>query len=813
MIKLSFLALALLFLSLTMAHAQAPEESALFQSVFGKSAVEASVPLALGGVEQGEVRIRLAGETLVAVEKKTFFPLLSKIALRRVYKHIENAPEWIPATDLHLALRYNPVTSRLEIEIPPEDQKGHALTLSETADERYGDEALYPAPIGGAINYRVEKAFGSDRLGGHGLGAFLDSFVNVKGVVLENQSNYQDGSTSGTGWFRGDTRLVKDFPKSRVRTQVGDVYPQGFGFMPAAPVGGVMVARNFTLNPYRIPFPQGRGNFVLRTRSRVRTFVNGVQVKDETLPAGNYDLREVPLVNGLNTVQVEVTDELGEKRVYEFRLPTSVGLLNKGDWNFSLSYGRPFLDNQFHRSYQSQGLTSAYAQHGITQQWSLGGYGQARDNYYLTGTETGLATWLGNFFVGAGRSRQDDVEGNAASATWQRQKIGTQLFSTYTLTLRHERYGSGFNAQGGSTSAYPVSGQVLKSQWLANVTVPVRERLTASVGSSIGDTRDPDLANRHGWDLALNLRAMRNLNINFFISRNRDEHKNWNDVAYAFFTWTFDGANHLISGFHDFKNNVNRLSAIRDNNNRLYSPRVTGQIEEGPDKDGGEVDGFVPTPMADFGGRVTGAKYADSQDSDTRGVARISSALVFAWDKGRFGVGMSRPVPNSFVLFKPSPELRKQKVALRSTSPFTEGESGPFGEITFTNLLPYQYREIQLDPSRLEEGTSLEKEKYVVYPTYRSAHLIPLNDKGTVVLTGVLVDAKGLPMVLKVGAAEGKPFFTSREGRFFIEGLDKGPHVLRLDGDDGQGVAITIEAKDRGVKDLGTVPYPTGDQP
>ena len=38
--------------------------------------------------------------------------------------------------------------------------------------------------------------------------------------------------------------------------------------------------------------------------------------------------------------------------------------------------------------------------------------------------------------------------------------------------------------------------------------------------------------------------------------------------------------------------------------------------------------------------------------------------------------------------------LRKQKISLRSTSPFTEGSSGPFGEMTFANLLPYQYQEI-----------------------------------------------------------------------------------------------------------------------
>lgn len=782
--------------------AQAEDDKSLYQNVFGARTIEATLPLSMNGEERGEIRVKLKGETLEAVEKQSLLQALSKRVQKSFYTHLEKAPPWIEAKDLKIPLQYSPQNVRLEMELSPEDQAGHKLDVYDHPEFRYKKEALQPAPFGGAINYRVEKAWGADTLGGNSFGTYFDSFINMGGVVLESQSNYQDSNVSGTGWFRGDTRLVKDFPKNRVRTQVGDVYPSNFGFMPSGPVGGVMIARNFTLNPYRIPFPQGQGNFVLRTRSRVRTFVNGVQVKDETLPPGNYDLRNVPLTNGLNTVVVEATDELGERKVYEFRLPTSVGLLNQGDWNFSLSHGRHFQDSLFKRDYSptEDSITSGYVQHGITRNYSLGGYAQNQRDFNLAGIENGLATSWGNFFLGATASKQDETAAGAGSGTWQLQKIGTQLLSTYTFTLRNEQYAPGFK-----TSAFNQT-QTLKSQWQTNITVPVRELLTASLGASWGEVRDTSKSNRRGWDAALNLRAWRNLNINFFVSRNRDENKQWNDIAYVFFTWTFDGANHLISGFHDFENKVNRITAIRDNGNRLYSPRITATAEEGPTRDGGEIDAFVPTPMADIGGRLTGAKFDTSDSTYSRGVARLSSALVFAYEDGNMGVGLSRPVPNSFVLFRPSKELRRQKVGLRSTSPFTEGESGPFGEITFTNILPYQYREIQLDPTNLDEGTSLDREKFVVYPTYRSAHLIPLRDRGTVVLTGELVNAKGKPMGLKVGEVGGKPFFTTREGRFFIEGLGAGNYTLKLNDSDA-GVPLKIQKSERGVKDLGVVPY------
>ena len=426
------LLLPLLLATSSMVWAQ--EDTSLYQNVFGQRTLEAVVPLYMSGEERYEVKVRLKGEALESVDKASLLKALKKLVKPDFFKHLETAGEWITPNEIKMPLKYSAQNARLELELPPEDQAGHKLDVYDHPEVRYKREALHPAPFGGAINYRVEKAWGADPLGGASFGSYFDSFVNMGGVVLENQSSYQDSDLTGTGWFRGDTRLVKDFPKNRVRTQVGDVYPSNFGFMPAGPVGGVMIARNFTLNPYRIPFPQGQGNFVLRTRSRVRTFVNGVQVKDETLPAGNYDLRNVPLTNGLNTVVVEATDELGERRVYEFRLPTSIGLLNNGDWNFSLSHGRPFTDSLYKRTYadSEDSVTSGYVQYGFTRNFSAGGYAQNQQNFNLGGAETGLATDFGNFFVGGAASRLDDTTAGAGSATWQLQKIGTELFSTYT---------------------------------------------------------------------------------------------------------------------------------------------------------------------------------------------------------------------------------------------------------------------------------------------------------------------------------------------------------------------------------------------
>src|SRR5690606_31818142 len=146
--------------------------------------------------------------------------------------------------------------------------------------------AVYPAPVGGAVTFRGEKFWADDKIGGNYLLGGFDSFLNVNGYVLENQTVYQ--SNLEHKWFRGDTRLVKDFNDKMIRTQLGDVNYQTVGFQTLRPIGGFSFSRNFTLNPYRTPYPKFNRDFIVKTRSRVTYFVNGNLIKSEYLSPGRY---------------------------------------------------------------------------------------------------------------------------------------------------------------------------------------------------------------------------------------------------------------------------------------------------------------------------------------------------------------------------------------------------------------------------------------------------------------------------------------------------------------------------------------------
>lgn len=760
-------------------------------------AYEASLPLYDQENNLGDVLVEIEGETVKSIDRSGLKRILKGVLKEDTLNSLDKLPERIRPEILPFAIHFSPeelkLTADLALDIKTRSKTD--LGIDYTEEKR---TALRPAPFGGAINYRLEKNWAHDDLGGDYFDGQFNSFMNLNTVVLENQTYYQDNKDSP--WFRGDTRLIKDFEKSQIRTQAGDIYPQIQGFMAPRPMGGVNIARNFTLNPYRLPYPTGNQNFTLKSRSFVKYFVNSVLVKSEYLPAGNYTAKDIPLNNGLNNVLIEATDDLGQKQVFVFRASSSISLLNEGESRFDLSYGVPFLDSATKRKYlEDDGkVFSGFFQYGFSSLLSSSVYLQNQNDFNLMGAEVINATALGNFTYGGAHSILGDIDGNAASLGYQLVTQGKKWFDSHTLGLRYEYRSIDFKS-----TLLDLATEV-QNAYAATYTLPITSLMTLSVGGNFGDVRNNNLEDRYGYDASLSFRLFNQHNVSLYMSRNRDEFKRWNDVAYVFFTFMFPESNNFVSGLYDYNKESIKATLLRDNQNRLYQTRAQAITEYGEDKQTGELDLNYPTPIGDLGGRLTGNRTTTTDDTIGRGSARFNSALVFAYDDGDFGGGISRPVPGSFVLFKPEPRLKDQKIGLKSTSPFTEAETGLFDEIVFSNLIAYQYRDIQLDPTFLDPGRTLVKEKFMLYPTYRSAHLIKLEERGAVVLTGQILMPDGSPVSLQVGGLNDIPFFTNREGMIFIEGVEPGKYQLSLP-DREEKFSITVDKEDKGMKDLGTI--------
>lgn len=769
--------------------------TSVFAQVLGPS-YTAQIPLYNNDRNLGDVQVEISGEELISVDRKSLLAVLRDLIKEDTIAAIERLPSKLKPSQLSIPLRFSPEELKLEtsIELDLLARKKTDLGVDLEEEKRV---SIQPAPFGGAINYQLEQFWGHDRLGGKYFSGQFGSFINMNSLVLENQMFYQ--TNTDTQWFRGDTRLVKDFEKQNIRTQAGDIYPQIQGFMVAKPLGGVNIQRNFSLNPYRLPYPTGNQNFTLKSRSFVKYFVNSVMVKSEYLQAGNYSASDIPLNNGLNTILIEATDDLGQKQFFVFKASSNINLLNEGESRFDVSFGTPFVDTSLKRDYVNRdgNVFSGFYQYGFSSLFSSSIYLQNQQDFNLYGTEVIQAIPIGNITAGLARSSDEVREGTAGSLGYQLITQGKRWFDSHTLSLRYENRSREFKTQLTDVSTS------IQNAYAANYTIPVSNILTFSLGGNYGDVRDNTLEDRYGYDVNLSFRILNNHNLAFYVSRNRDEFKNWNDVAYVFLTISIPESNSYVSSLYDQQQKNVRVNVLRDNQNKLYTFRTQGIAEYSENRQNGELDLNYPTQIGDFGSRLSMNKL-DQFDTAARGSARFNSAFVFAYQDSELGFGMSRPIPGSFVIFKPEERLRDQKIGLKSTSPYTESQSGLFDEIVFSNLIAYQYRDIQLDPTFLEPGRSLQKEKFILYPTYRSAHLIKLSERGSVILLGRIQKPDGSPIALQVGSIGSVPFFTNRDGQIFVEGIEAGSHELAIDGLEDK-FYFSVSGDERGYKELGTI--------
>lgn len=795
--------LATLLLNLTayvgQAYSQTIIEDDLHEKIFGKKAKTEEVTIGFfsDGIEFGEVRVRLRGDKLLSIEKSSLLQVLNESIDQNEIIRLSNIKDdWIAPEDIGFPVRFSPEVLGVIATIPLGKLNPQERLLKQIAENQ--KRAIEPAPFSGAMTVRGEQFWADDQLGGNYFLGGLDSFVNMNGLVLENQTVYQSNLTNP--WFRGDTRLVKDFNKSMIRAQAGDINYQTIGFQTLRPIGGVNIGRNFFLNPYRTPYPKFNRDFIIKTRSKVTYFVNGNLIKSEFLAPGRYAVRDVPLVNGINNIVVEIEDDLGRKEVINFQQTTSINLLNDGESKFDLSAGHPFQDINQKRVYEKDNiLTSGFYQYGFTGNFTGAAYAQNYDGFNLGGVETILATSLGNFSLGGAYGGDEKFSGSVYSVGYNLALVRNEWFSAHNLNIRHELREDDFIQTWGSAPAR------IKNLSAINYSLPLFKMLTLGVGGNYGQKNEYGEVDKYGYDASLTVRLFSNINATIYAARNRDEFRNVSDLAYMLVNITFPETAQYVTAYADTSNKTRRLTYVKDNLNQLNSFKGQASVETNKTADVGDADLVFNAKLADLGVHATGFNYENGENASRQSV-RLNSSLVFAGSSEGWSWAVSRPVQTSFALLAPNEHLKDQKFGVKSTSPFSEGLSDFMGKTVFVNLLPYQYREIQLDPSAIDIGHSLGQENYVLFPTYKSGHLVFVGAPGKVTVRGKLVSPNG-EEGLRTGEITGEGvsamFFTNRKGQFLLENLMPGTYKLKTD--DEREVEFTIPEKTKGLFEIGNL--------
>jgi outer membrane usher protein len=149
---------------------------------------------------------------------------------------------------------------------------------------------------------------------------------------------------------------------------------------------------------------------------------------------------------------------------------------------------------------------------------------------------------------------------------------------------------------------------------------------------------------------------------------------------------------------------------------------------------------------------------------------------------------MTRPVYDSFVIFKPSETFKKYSIGInpegKSYGALLEGK----GNAVLPGFNSYRKGQILLEAIDLPIGYDLGESAYTFMPTYKSGAMVTVGSSAVIYAGGFLTNDSGKPQILSAFIIrslddknrEEELFFTNREGYFEIYGLTEGNWMIEL---------------------------------
>jgi outer membrane usher protein len=306
---------------------------------------------------------------------------------------------------------YDEPRQRVDIVLPNERRMPHVI------DARGAAKALDPAQAGyGAVlNYTL---FGSsvtqveDKLF-----AFTGASAQLDGRVFTPLGYLQQTGIVGTtlnrdvSVLRLDTTFVYSDPDTAVTYRAGDAISRGPAWARPIRFGGLQIERNFALRSDLVTAPLPAISGSAAVPSTVEVFVDNLRTFSHQVPAGPYNVTNLPILSSSGTARVVLRDASG--REVETSLPffASPQLLREGLVDFSVQAGYPRQSYAVEADlYSDKPFASVGVRYGLLDSLTVETYGEGGADLFNGGA--GLVTNAGAFgvFSVAGRASQHNGE-------------------------------------------------------------------------------------------------------------------------------------------------------------------------------------------------------------------------------------------------------------------------------------------------------------------------------------------------------------------------------------------------------------------
>ena len=804
------------------AAAQEPgtESGPVFERVFGHSQTVEELDLELPVIVDGRlrravparvagdlVRVRLRSSVLLVLLGETLRPdLLDRIA------RAADADGYVSLAalmEVGLVADFDRSNLSVAVTVPPELSRLRVIRLRGGQPSVFAAVEVEPQAYSAFLNARgafdwIGTTSSALKRGLQPMRLELDGAANLHDWVLEGAVSAEEDARFP--WKRREVRLVRDLPERQIRVQLGDLAYETAGFQRRQALGGLTVATNFDLQPYRVVEPAGSQEFTLDLPSQVEVIVNGRLVRSLQLLPGRYDLRDFRLGTGINDVLIRMRDSLGRERELHFGLSFEPRLLAVGTREFSLAAGVPTFERDVIRYDRDNFGYSLFHRYGLSEGLTLGANLQGDRQRRLFGLEAVFASEWGSLRADVALSDDDDAGASHAGrlqyeyydGTTQNQNRRRWIVSALSRSRRFTGVGG---AVPDNPTAYEFSASVSQEFWSTGV----RGSVATVYALGRGDTSDSST-----MSLSLRRRLFRDWEVELSLDRTLASGERPEQSAFVTVTWTNRERNHTVRLNHDTTDHSTQLEWQRTPSRSIGGTATSVGVSRRPEQYelAGSFQHVGSRLEAELFQRSTSARTARGLDEHRTSV-RVSSALAFAG--GEFAI--SRPISQSFALV-----ARHKSLAGKTIGVDRSGGGGVqidrLGPAVLPNLVPYQIRAVAIDAPDLPPGFDLGEEFFATRPTYKSGLLIRVGKDAMAVVRGRLI-MDGEPVRLQAGVvrALGEPreelvLFTNRKGKFSRGGLRPGRYELSLHFAPGRSIEFEIPEGTAGLYDVGELPFP-----
>lgn len=313
---------------------------------------------------------------------------------------------------LHWTLDRNGL--RLDLQAPSEAFERTTLSLREA-----GRAAPARPARGVYVDY---DAFAGWDDAGHADAGLLAEFVafGPAGSLVHDQAWRRDAG--GSRAIRLETFFQRDLP-GRMETLVfGDAISSAGGWSRPARYAGLRYARDFATAPGFVSWPVPTLSGSAALPSTVDLLVNQRRQSQQDVPAGPFDLGDVPLGNGAGDLQLVVRDVLGRETVVQQSYYVATSLLSPGLTDFSHEAGwlrRGFGSDE---DRYTDGFVASSLRVGVSEWLTVGGRAEWQRDRQAAGLQASARIGtLGVAGVSVASSWTDGVQG--LRTEWSAQRI------------------------------------------------------------------------------------------------------------------------------------------------------------------------------------------------------------------------------------------------------------------------------------------------------------------------------------------------------------------------------------------------------